>query len=513
MAQATLVETRRKAELLRKIAQLKEKCGLSFYRPHPKQEAFHRAGEFKRRYARTGNRFGKSEMGAAEDCSWAIGERLFFPKEDEARYLGLPQRPTKGCIVVADWDKATEIFTSQESGSARGKLFRMLPKDSIVRTHRNHSGAIDKVTVQSRNGGESSIWFETVKSFKQNPMGIESSNWDWIHVDEPCPEQMWKALARGLIDSGGSAWFTCTPIAEMWINRYFLPSVRDELKDDYYIDGSKKWVMFGSSFDNPYNDAEDIEDFADLLTEDEKECRLHGIPTALSGLVYKEFRPDDHVYHKPPHGWKAFDEPPKDYTIRFAIDPHPKEPHAVLFAATAPTGETFIFHEIFDKCLIGQLSEKIKSITEGRFVVKQWCDPIAWIENPVDGSSMMVEFNRNGVFVEKASKDLSYGILKTRQALKNNELYFSAMLRETLFEFDNYVWDPAKERPIDDKDHMMECLYRLVVGGLHYVEPTSYDGKVVPQRRLPTTNLAPLAYSKPTHVRRRASKFADRYPK
>ena len=55
-------------------------------------------------------------------------------------------------------------------------------------------------------------------------MGQESSQWDWIHVDEPIPEAMWIANSRGLMDTGGSAWFTCTPIAEQWINKFFLPT-------------------------------------------------------------------------------------------------------------------------------------------------------------------------------------------------------------------------------------------------------------------------------------------------
>jgi len=34
-------------------------------------------------------------------------------------------------------------------------------------------------------------------------MGSESSDFDFVHVDEPCPEPMYKAAARGLIDRNG----------------------------------------------------------------------------------------------------------------------------------------------------------------------------------------------------------------------------------------------------------------------------------------------------------------------
>ena len=68
-----------------------------------------------------------------------------------------------------------------------------------------------------------------------NPMGLESSQWDWIHVDEPIPEGMWNAVSRGLMDTGGSAWFTCTPIAEQWINEFFLPvkMMKNQFEEGY----------------------------------------------------------------------------------------------------------------------------------------------------------------------------------------------------------------------------------------------------------------------------------------
>ena len=78
------LETKQKLrDALQAKLRAKRAFGLPFYKPHPKQEKFHRAGEFKRRYVRTGNRFGKSDMGAAEDCSWALGYRPFFSEGDE----------------------------------------------------------------------------------------------------------------------------------------------------------------------------------------------------------------------------------------------------------------------------------------------------------------------------------------------------------------------------------------------------------------------------------------------
>ena len=159
-----------------------------------------------------------------------------------------------------------------------------------------------------------------------NPMGQESSDWDWIHVDEPCPQEMWVANSRGLVDRSGSAWFTCTPITFMWINDMFIPPkrIRERFDVPQINEEQSKWMISGSMWDNPTLKREDIERFMLDMPEDEREARIEGRPKALSGAIYKEFERDKHVYDFIPKGWKEHNLPPTDYTIRVSIDPHPR---------------------------------------------------------------------------------------------------------------------------------------------------------------------------------------------
>lgn len=480
-------------QLVQQRRKLQSENGLAFYKPHEKQVKFHASADFKYRYVRTGNRWGKSQCGAAEDVSWCLGERVFFPEGDPRRYVGIPKRPVKGVVFVYDWGKADEIFTNQNEGASKGKIFQFLPKKDFVGVDKDSKGEICTIYIKSKWGGISSLHFDTVKSFMQNPMAHESSNWDFIHVDEPCPRDMWVAASRGLMDSGGKAWFLCTPLDQMWINDFFVPSRRIAVDKDHgssFID--KRWVMIGSSSDNPYVSDEDRKDFADTLSKEEAECRLHGIPTALAGTVYKEFRPEEHCWNEstPPQGWKDMCTPPKNYTIRYAIDPHPKTPHAVLFAATAPTGEVFFYNEVFKACLISDLADSILEVTGDNHVELALCDPLAYIESPVDGTSMADVLFDKGLELVKAPKDLQRGIHETKQALRTKMptngqpiLRFMPGVTETLWEFDHYVWDQKKPNHVVDKDdHMMENLYRLIISGLHYVTPPNpNDQKVYPQ--------------------------------
>jgi len=422
--------------------------GLSYYRPHSKQDAFHRAGTFHLRGVFSGNRFGKSQMGCAEDCAWLRGERPWYPQGDEARTAGIPRHPVKGLVITTDWDKVDEIWTTQR-GDKPGKIWKYLPADFVKSQRRNHSGAID--TIECTNG--SLLRFDTVKSFMANPMGSESSDWDFIHVDEPCPEKMFKAAARGLIDRGGKAWFTLTPLSEPWITDHFTEG-----------DQRNRWNIRGTIYDNTYLAPESIAEYERLLTEDEKQCRLMGIPLFLSGLVYKEFRPEIHVLRTLPRQWAGPLEPPRDWLVYYNIDPHPHTPHAVLFCAVSPLGQRFYYHDIFIHCTIASLCEKIKEVVLDRPVGGIRIDPIAYIEDPITGSTMAEEFHRCGVFCEKASKDLSGGILAVKASLSTQPqaIWFLSGCTRTLWEFPRYRWrDEGDNRPVDEDDHMMENLYRM----------------------------------------------------
>ena len=66
-----------------------------------------------------------------------------------------------------------------------------LPKDRIEQLVKNQAGEVNVIKVKNIWGTVSTIELDTVRSYMANPMGLESSQWDWIHVDEPIPEGMW----------------------------------------------------------------------------------------------------------------------------------------------------------------------------------------------------------------------------------------------------------------------------------------------------------------------------------
>lgn len=520
---ARLNELRAENEALQRAKALREAYGLDFYVPHAKQDKFHSTGDKTGRYCRTGNRGGKTKCGAAEDVSFCVGGRTFYRKsfdvidgqknvvrrhvgsrDHELVRKGIPQYPVKGLLVVADWDKAKDIFTGRDgSYETWGELFQLIPREAIEKVHLSRGGHVDQIHIKRLTefgGGVSSLSIDTVESYKHSKMSQESSDFDFIHIDEPCPRPMFVANSRGLADRRGKYWFNCTPIDELWIDSMFTPpgqySVKDAAEGLSFLtaDGASRYMITWSMRDNPWMTEEGIRDFESNLTREERQCRIDGLPLAFAGLIYKEFIYDLHVLCDVPKGWNDYHLPPKDYTIRVWWDYHTRLPQAVLFFATDPKGRVFVYDELFDDNLIRPVCESIVSKLKGRNVVDQEIDPFAIIKHPSTEESVQDDIMGYGtdevpMFFEPATKDLSTGIKKVRERLLEREIIggvahptimFSPRLQQTLFEFSHYVYDIKKNEPKDQDNHMMENLYRAVLNGLPYVEVRNNHGPVKP---------------------------------
>lgn len=519
-----LLLARRELELEKRQFALRKENGIMFYSPHEKQNLFHSAANYRFRYARTGNRFGKSEMGAAEDVAYALGFRPWYPEGHPLRTLGIPSYPTKGLIVCVSWKKSREVFTETEEGNL-GKLFRYIPKAKLLSTSKNHSGFIDRLVVQHVSGGRSVIMLDTVEGFKNNPKAQESSVHDWVHIDEPIPEQMWKAIVRGLTDRGGSAWFTCTPLSEPWIDAEFVPDLQDQTRDDIGVIANataSRWMMTGSMDDNPHLSKEDVALTLSWYTPEEIEARRHGRPLAYSGIVYKEFSWNTHVLREAPAGWKDWSTPPADHCLRFAIDYHPRKPHHVMFIATSPQDRHYVYAEIWRSCLMSELVTEIKSILRREATVPGLIDPLADTPNRVTDITPLEEILRLDLPVMPATKDPYNGILKVKEILRSRDragqptLVFNSSLTRTLFEISRgFQWDEDTNKPKKENDDAMENFYRLCLQGLPYIEPSSvFDYTPLAAREFTTESDFHFGYDADAAAEAAANaRYASRYRK
>lgn len=496
----------RSVEIKRQLLKLNKECGIAFYRPHFYQHQFH-SSSVKRRGFFAGNRTGKSEANSAETCSWMLGERPWYKTpfdivktsqgDDGSNRKalvvgrhegtdnhplvkqGIPPWPTKQLIITTNWAKVHEIWTSQETDRP-GKLWKLLPR-GFGKGSRNHEGVIDEVI--GANG--SLLKFMSVDAFKRHPQTIESSDWDRVSLDEPAPIEMWKGAARGLVDRNGQGDFTLTSLVEMWIYDYFNdPENKEKVDRDFWR---------ATMYDNPHLSDEAIARFIEELSDDEKECRIKGLPLELSGLVYKEFRRDQHVLKQVLPGWLDYHLPPKSHVLYARVDPHPVTPNAVLFASVGPSEIPVVCHEIWASHDADTLADEVLAYVRstGCYLANIKMDPAAWVQDGVTRSASIAKtFSSRGLFCAKASKDFTNGVLKTRSAFKSDRIRFAPTLRRTLWEISRYAYDAKTGKPVDRDDHMMENLRRLCIDSLPFFDPDKACGFPIGDMEIVSSDLS-----------------------
>lgn len=462
--------------LLKAREELVKKFGLKYYSPHAKQDAFHRAGmRVKSRAVFAGNRFGKSDCGAAEDCAQALGYRPWLKPNDPAYRGGIPQRPQKVLVITTDWGKVDEIFTSRRG--VGGKMWKYLPQGFVKSCKTNHSGAVE--TMECENG--SLIQFDTVESFKKNPQGIESSDTDVIHVDEPCPEKMFNAAARGLIDRDGCEYFTLTPLREPWIyDRFYGDQDTRSMVEAggahvLTNKGFDYWSVTGSIWDNPYLTEQAIGRYLNTLDPEERECRESGIPLQFAGLIYKDFNTAVHLMQNLPEGWEDFDIPPRDWPVYLQLDPHPQTPVAGLLCTVSNTERKYIFNEVWNKGTCEDIAKLVLSFIGDRRLVRALADPSVFNKDQLTASCQADDFGAHGLWLDRAIKDLDRGIKSVQAALRERRSdglpgwMFSPKLKRFVYEIKRWHWD-KDNRPVDKDDHTLECLYRMVLDDPQWVD-------------------------------------------
>lgn len=493
----------------RALLTLHKENGIAFYRPHWYQHLFH-SSRAKRRGLFAGNRLGKSDCNAAETVGWMLGERPWYKvpfdilgcdhENGKSRRVitkvrheggenhplvrtGIPDWPTKQLIVCTNWDKVHEIWTSQELDRP-GKLWKFLPR-GFGTPSRNHLGVIDEVV--GENG--SLLKFMSVDAWRKNQLSGESSDWDRCSLDEPAPQGLWKSIARGLVDRHGQGDFTLTSLQELWIYEYFN---LDELPADAPDVCRDRYSLRATMFDNPYLSDGAIAAYQAELTEDEVQCRLFGVPLELSGLIYKEFKKDRHVLTKVPEGWRDWYLPHKDCIIYARADTHPVRPHAVAFFAMGPSSIPVLCHEIYQGCDADTLAETINTYIKstGCFLGGFKVEPAAWIKDPSNRTVSIAKIlAKHGLFPRPGSKDLSNGILAVRSAFKRDQLLITPNCKRTLWEIARYRYDPETGKPVDEEDHMMENLYRLVIDKPQWFHPDQ-GNYAIPDEEFVTEDLA-----------------------
>lgn len=224
----------------------------------------------------------------------------------------------------------------------------------------------------------------------------------------------------------------------------------------------------------------DIQRMIAEYDDEDLQARVKGKFQHLTGLVFKQFSRKIHVI-------KPFRIKPEDYVVSEALDPHTRNPDAVMWLATDRKRRHIVVDELYGTFTTAELAERIKRKADAWRILMRICDPSAFVEdkhqdNPEE-QTLASRLSDLGLDYEPATKDRRAADRRIKDAIDFEmagdellvapELYIFDTCLRTIWELEHYQWDDWRgraaerksplERPQDKDDHEIECLGRLLV--------------------------------------------------
>ena len=463
-------------ELLRQHEQLldvlrhrKRERGIDFYIPNSFQYKAHQSSA-KIVAVVKGNRAGGSTWGCVE-VSYAITKKYpkWFPRSRRFN------RPIKIRIITDKFFKIDSVIEP--------KLRQYLPAGEFHRLRRSPQGYLTKVI--SKDGS-----FIEFLSGEQDLMAFEGQDLDLLWIDEPIDRKKYIASQRGLLDRSGTAIFTFTPLIEPWMKEEIVDKADGKFIDVFYGDTrDNRFDMEG----NPILREEDIQQFENLLTDDEKETRIHGKFFHLKGLVYKELNPAVHFISD-----FDYQRDYSGYPVICVLDPHDRLPHWVIWAVVDRVNDIYVMYEMIKEGTVAELAAGIRATEQyfGWNVTKRLIDPNFGRKPLIStGLSVINELAKYKVQFQEADDNEEAGRLKVKEYLHYNKLkpldinnrpklyFIKDKVPKTIRSMMNYQYDEwrsstdrdPKEVSKPKDEHGPDCIRYLCISQPSFYMPKIYE--------------------------------------
>lgn len=419
----------------RELARRKRENGIAYYVPNPMQHRAHLS------HARTlcysgGNRSGKSTFGAVE-LVWHLTKQYPDWYPEARRFVG----PIKAVVVATEFPIVQRVIEP--------KVLTYLPKEVIVKLAKTPQGHLSRIYTKDGSTVD-------VLTNEMAQLAFEGADWDFAWVDEPTQRAKYIAIRRGLVDRGGQCVLTFTPIVEPWMKEEIVDHADGKAIESFTVD------IRDNLFDiegKPIQTEERIKEFESVLTEDEKQTRLHGKFFHLRGIVYGEYSPSVH------ERLVKYDYPDPVVCV---LDPHTRKPHWVIWAVIRRDDSIYVDQELVMPGTLTELARQILLVEQrsGYKMRRRLIDPnFGRTPNLVTGRSVIDELRQRPypLYFGEADDDKEAGILKVRELLHwdttkpiNNlntpKLFFHPRVTKTIHGLRNYQFDDWRGVTKDDRD-------------------------------------------------------------
>lgn len=361
-------------------------------------------------------------------------------------------------------------------------------------------------------------WEFDIMSYAQAPSEFEGVTLGFAWLDEPPPEAIYKAIVSRM-RKGGIIVITATPLAgSAYLYDMFAkgkttivvvgPGGEQMMYERKvtYIEADVWSACKDITGTRGHLSRDDIMRMIAEYDEDDRQARIYGKFQHLIGMVFKTFNRRVHVI-------KPFHVKPEDYVVWEMLDPHPRNPDAVLWVAIDKYGRKFVVDELYAPVAdVDELAFRIKQKASQYRIVRRLCDPSAFNTNQHDDTPSLAGrlASKHGLVYEPGTKMRSASDERIKTALQYNEmnghiiqppeLYVFDSCERTIWEIEHYRWDEwsgragdnrdRKEKPVDKDDHMIEDLGRCLIQEPMFREMEQYSHGIAPQE-MPGASLDP----------------------
>jgi len=385
----------------------------------------------------TSHNSGKSQFGCMELVWRLLGTHPY--KESKV--------PIKASVGSVDFKAGIQDVILE-------KLRVALPKRVIKSSHKNSQGIIDRIELI--NGSTVGMY-----SYDQPSMKWEGSDSDFWWFDEPPPRDHYIAAARGLVDRGGDALFTMTPLAEAWIHdELWIPGVKigDHIKDDIEVEHNQRIECHNwSAYDNPHINHNELREYEKLLTPEEAATRIRGEFSELLGRVFKQFGKKQTI--------ESYDWPARWPYIE-GLDPHGSRAHAVVRIGVTPREDLVVY--LADK-VPGTMEQLAHAMIAGRPTGSSPMTTVADTSLNTEDQEAQVnlkdELEEHGVETEPAYKkdQLIAGLHEMNKRFglaargETGGLYVMDCCVDLIYELMHLQWDEKRPEKTKGKDDLTDA--------------------------------------------------------
>ena len=298
-----------------------------------------------------------------------------------------------------------------------------------------------EIKVRTIKGGESLIILRGWESVET----LRGQAFDFIVIDEVAMMRNfwvnWQEVLRPtLTDTRGEVMFISTPSG---YNHFY------DLYNTALVDKNFRSFHF-TSYDNPHIPRDEIDAAKGQMTAERFSQEYMAEFSKTTGLVYKEFNREKHLYEKLPQG---------EFELIAGIDFGYTNPAAVLHVFT--NGEKYYVEDEWYKR--GRTEAQIAEYVAGCKFQAVYPDP----ESP----SAIEELYKRGINIREVAKgkdSVVSGIQKVRERLLNNRLMINKRCLNLIYELETYSYKEdtdrnQPEKPIAENNHAVDALRYVIM--------------------------------------------------